>query len=40
LARSIHEAFKDLLEKRKQPVGLKATLKESVEAKAARRRGR
>jgi hypothetical protein len=34
------EAFKDVLKKHKQPVGLKAALKESVEAKDARRRGR
>ena len=34
------EVFKDLLKKRKQPVELKAALKESVEAKAARRRRR
>ena len=31
------EAFKDLLKKHKQPVGLKASLKESVQAKGKRR---
>jgi hypothetical protein len=31
------EAFKDLLKKRKQPVGLKAALKESVQARGKRR---
>jgi hypothetical protein len=32
------EAFKDVLKKHKQPVGLKAALKESVQSKGARAR--
>jgi hypothetical protein len=32
------EAFKDLLKKRKQPVGLKAALEESVGADRAKRK--
>ena len=32
------EAFKDVLKKRKQPVGLKASLRESVGERAKRRR--
>jgi hypothetical protein len=33
----IDEAFKDVLKKHKQPVGLKAALKESVQTKGKRR---
>ena len=33
------EAFKDLLKKHRQPVGLKAALKESVGARSKSRRG-